>query len=169
MSTWKSDPCSVNSNSHSNANSMYLPLITEWGQQWKPFLDGALLWQHAAVCLLALFIMPLKVRMCWLPAQEKKIWTSWKAAQSEQCESVLPLCQMRHPLLTNHTLTFYFFLENKKRYLAISQTNFTGVHECSSHKNALSMYFEVLVDKEKQNCRVGETGMEFLMSVSCLF
>lgn len=26
------------------------------------FLDGALLWQHAAVCLLALFFMPLQVQ-----------------------------------------------------------------------------------------------------------
>lgn len=33
-----------------------------------PFLDGALLWQHAAVCLLVLFFMPLQVECAdyWL-------------------------------------------------------------------------------------------------------
>lgn len=33
-----------------------------------PFLDGALLWQHAAVCLLVLFLMPLQVECAdyWL-------------------------------------------------------------------------------------------------------
>lgn len=32
-----------------------------------PFLDGALLWQHAAVCLLLLFFMSLQVECadCW--------------------------------------------------------------------------------------------------------
>lgn len=62
--TFQRDPCSMVSSSPPNASSTCLSAYNRMRTtvfSAVPLLDGALLWQHAAVCLLALFFMSLQV------------------------------------------------------------------------------------------------------------
>lgn len=94
-----------------------------------PFLDGALLWQHAAVCLLVLLFYVPPSSMCWLLAREDGAVNQLsRTVRVRQIGLPNEASNTRYCTLSN--FLFLFILENisiKKHWLKVELTEFLSL------------------------------------------
>lgn len=94
-----------------------------------PFLDGALLWQHAAVCLLVLLFYVPPSWLCWLLAQGDGMVNQLRSRTVRVRQIGLPNEASNTWCCTRSNFLFLFILENIsiKYWLKVELTEFLSL------------------------------------------